>query len=66
MVYRGIEYDIKMAGGLNQWVWTVHTPRPRQGRTTGARESAERAAKKSIDAWCYQTAEACDPSRHNC
>ena len=35
MLYRGIDYDIKMAGGLNQWVWTVYTPRPKQGRAAG-------------------------------
>jgi hypothetical protein len=67
MLYRGIDYDVKMAGGLNQWVWTVYTPRPKQGRAAGQRTAAERAAKRAIDAWCYQNPSACrepDKSPH--
>ena len=54
MEHRGIRFDIKMAGGQNRWVWTVHTPRPREGKLSGTRERAMAAAKKAIQAWCYQ------------
>jgi hypothetical protein len=59
MEYLGIAYDIKMAGGENRWVWTVHTPKPKQGKTVGPRASAVSAAQKAIQAWCYKNPKAC-------
>ena len=61
MEHKGIRYDIRMAGGQNQWIWTVHTPRPKQGRVSGTRERAGAAAKKAIQAWCYENPAACGP-----
>jgi hypothetical protein len=54
MEYRGIKYEIKMATGLNRWVWTVHIPNPKQGNVSGTRERAILTARKAIQAWCYQ------------
>ena len=65
MEHRGIQFDIKMAAGPNQWVWTVHTPTPKQGNISGTREKAILAAKKTIQQWCYQHPVQCEPPRPN-
>ena len=61
MEYRGIRYDVKMAAGQDQWVWTVHTPKPKQGKVAGSRVRAVLAAEKAIKEWCYQHADECQP-----
>jgi hypothetical protein len=53
MEHRHIEYAVRMAPGRDQWVWTVHTPTPRQGIVSGDRLFAISRAEKAIDAW-YQ------------
>jgi hypothetical protein len=62
MQHRGIRYDVRMAAGPKQWVWTVHTPSPKQGEVSGTRDRAVAAAKKAIQAWCYQHPIACEPA----
>jgi hypothetical protein len=61
MEYRGIRYEVRMAAGPNQWVWDVHTPKPKQGNVSGTRAKAILAAKKAIQAWCYQNPTRCEP-----
>ncbi len=60
MRYKGIEFDLRMGAGANRWVWTAHTPRPKQGHVAGSRQTAASAAKRAIDHWCYQNPEHCD------
>jgi hypothetical protein len=43
-------------------VWTVYTPRPKQGFITGSREAAIAAAHKAIIAWCYKNPAVCEPA----
>jgi hypothetical protein len=62
MEYRGIQFDIKMGMGRHECVWTVHTPTPKQGKISGTRDKAVRAAKKAIQQWCYQHPAKCDPA----
>ena len=50
-----------MAAGPNQWVWDVHTPKPKQGNVSGTRERAIVAAEKAIRAWCYKNPQQCEP-----
>jgi hypothetical protein len=50
MQYRGITFDIK-ASITGDWVWVVHTPKPRRGKGAGTREHAVLVAKRAIDAW---------------
>jgi hypothetical protein len=58
MLYRGIEYDIKV-GIEKQWIWVVHTPMPKQGRVIGLRTLAVIAAQKAIDEWCHKHPQDC-------
>jgi len=60
MEYRGIGYDVKIGTAKNQWVWTAHTPKARQGTST-SRALATFNAHKAIDAWCARHPEQCDP-----
>ena len=60
MRYRGIEYDIKVGIGIKQWIWIVHTPKPRQGVAKGTRERAVIAARKAIDEWCARNPAECE------
>ena len=62
MEHRGIRFDVKMAVGRNEWVWTVHTPKPKQGKVSGAREKAVAAAHRAIQQWCYENREKCEPA----
>jgi hypothetical protein len=59
MEYRGIAYDVKMDAGENRWVWTVHTPAPKSGRSRGTKANAIYAAIKAIRNWCYANPAAC-------
>jgi hypothetical protein len=52
MEYRGITFDIKISIERGEWVWVIHTPKPRQGKSIGSRSFAVRLAMKAIDAWC--------------
>ena len=63
MQYRGIQYTIKMGAGRNVWVWTVHTPKPKSGTTTGTRAGAIRDAEREIRHWCYQYPVECEPAQ---
>src|SRR5947208_17048673 len=47
MLYRGIRYDIKVGIGIKQWIWIVHTPKPRQGDSIGSRQRAIYYAEKA-------------------
>jgi hypothetical protein len=60
MQYRGITFDIKVSIERGEWVWVVHTPQPRQGKCTGAREQGVRIAMKAIDEWCHIHPRDCD------
>jgi hypothetical protein len=62
MQFKGLEFDIKIAMGAQSWVWTVYTPRPKQGFITGSREAAIAAAHKAIIAWCYKNPAVCEPA----
>jgi hypothetical protein len=62
MEHRGIHYDVKMGAGHNVWIWTVHTPNPKQGTVQGRRERAVAAAEKAINNWCSQRQAECGPS----
>jgi hypothetical protein len=52
MEYRGIRYDIKKGIERDEWVWVVHTPKPREGRVSGSRDEAVLGATRSIRGWC--------------
>ena len=60
MQYRDIAFDIKVSIERGEWVWVVHTPKPRQGKLTGPREAVVLHAKSAIDAWCLGNPRACD------
>jgi hypothetical protein len=60
MQYRGISFDIKVSIERGEWVWVVHTPKPRQGKCEGTREHALLVAKRAIDAWCLSNPHDCD------
>jgi hypothetical protein len=53
MEYKGIEYNIRIRAGPNEWTWTIHPPssKPVEGRITGSRERAAVAAHAAIDRW---------------
>jgi hypothetical protein len=60
--YKGIKYEIKIAPGPNEWVWTVHLPEAqRQGAVKGPRTRAEIAAQTAIDAFCREHPADCLP-----
>ena len=59
MLYRGIEYDIKVGIGVKQWIWIVHTPKPRRGDAIGSRQQAIYRAEKAIDTFCARNPEQC-------
>jgi hypothetical protein len=59
MQYRGIAFDIKVSI-TGEWIWIVHTPKPRQGACTGPRQQAVLLAKRAIDAWCHSHPPDCD------
>jgi hypothetical protein len=61
MQYRGIEYDIRVGIGRNEWVWVIHTRKPRQGKSIGSRNTAVFHAEKAIDTWCTRFPEQCTP-----
>ena len=61
MRFRGIDYDVKVGINKRQWVWVIHTPKPRQGETIGSHERAIAAAKRAIDAWCDRHPTECEP-----
>ena len=61
MRFRGIDFEIKVGINRSQWVWVIHTPTPRQGHVTGARELAVIAAKRAIDDWCDRHPQDCEP-----
>ena len=52
MQYRGIAFDIKVSIECGEWVWVIHTPKPRHGKLSGSRENAVRHAQTAIDTWC--------------
>jgi hypothetical protein len=60
MQYRGIAFDIKVSIERGEWVWVVHTPKPRQGKLNGPRENAVRHAMTAMDAWCQSNPHACE------
>ena len=62
MHFKGVEFDIKIGMGAQNWVWTIHTPRPKQGSTNGSREAAIAAAHRAIMAWCYKNPATCEPA----
>src|SRR3954452_21814483 len=57
--YRGIAYDVKMDAGKGRWVWTVHPPVRKTGRSRGTRAGAIEAAIKAIRVWCYTHPASC-------
>ena len=60
MQYRGITFDIKVSIERGEWVWVIHTPKPRRGTCSGTREHAFLIAKRAIDAWCLRNPRDCD------
>jgi hypothetical protein len=54
MQYRGIRYDVKMALGRDEWVWTVYTVQPKQGKVSGGRWVAVERVERVIDTWCRE------------
>jgi hypothetical protein len=60
MQYRGITFDIKVSIERGEWVWVVHTPKPRQGKCAGGRERSVALAKAAIDNWCRSHPCDCD------
>jgi hypothetical protein len=60
MQYRGIAFDIKVSIERAEWVWVVHSPKPQQGKFTGAREQGVRIARRVIDEWCLSHPRDCD------
>ena len=60
MLYRGIQYDIKLGISRNEWIWLIHTPKPRQGVVIGSRNRAIFYAEKAINAWCARNPKECE------
>ena len=52
MEHRGVRYELRRAVGNNEWVWTVYTPAPKQGKVSGDRYFAMQRAISIIDR-CY-------------
>ena len=61
MEYRGIRYNIELAPGSDQWVWTIHVALPKQGKIAGPRKRAASAARSAIQEWCYLHPQDCAP-----
>jgi hypothetical protein len=40
MEYMGIQYDIKKGIKRDEWASAIHTPNPREGKTSGSRDEA--------------------------
>ena len=53
MTYRGIEYNIRIRPGANEWMWTIYPPdaKPIEGSVKGARQRAVVAVHDAIDKW---------------
>jgi hypothetical protein len=51
MEYWGIRYEIKKGIERAEWVWVIHTDKPREGKVTGSRDEAVSAAIRSIQGW---------------
>ena len=60
MLYRGIQYDIKVGISRNEWIWLIHMPKPRQGVVIGSRNRAIFYAEKAINAWCARNPKECE------
>jgi len=61
MLYRGIEYDIRVGITRGTLIWIAHTPRPRRGESR-SQATAKLAAEKAIDAWCRNNPVDCGAS----
>jgi hypothetical protein len=64
MEYRGIRYNIKQRIERDEWVWVVHTPKPKEGRINGSRDQAVSAAIRAIEAWCHRYPADCKRPSH--
>jgi len=60
MRHRGISFDVKIGVNKRQWIWVIHTSKPRQGEVIGSKERATIAAHRAIDAWCARNPTECD------
>lgn len=52
MDYRGFRYEVTRALHTGEWLWTVYSPTPRQGKVVGDRFFAAVRARGVIDALC--------------
>jgi len=53
MEYKGIEYEIRLRPGNEEWSWTIKPTASTSysGETRGSRQFAEIAAKQAIERW---------------
>ena len=53
MIYRGIEYSIRMSLGREEWIWTYSPMKGRiiNGHYRGTKDGALTAAQRVIDRW---------------
>jgi hypothetical protein len=53
MKYKGIEYEIRLRPGNEEWSWTIKptTSTSHSGEARGSRQFAEFAARQAIERW---------------
>jgi len=53
MKYKGIEYEIRLRPGNEEWSWTIKpaTSTSYSGEARGSRQFAEFAARQAIERW---------------
>ena len=53
MKHKGIEYEIRLRPGNEEWSWTIKptTSTSHSGETRGSRQFAEFAARQAIERW---------------